>query len=459
MKKKNIEIEKEINLLKNSLDDEIGRIERILMKKADVADFNELKSGLASKPDTETVADHLVELKSNFTSELEHVKTAFERSTSHVEEAVKAEIAGATSRLLTAQSEMQKLKEHSQTLIEDRKKEVDETNRNFKTVTCKLGQQEDLHREVSALRKEIDLTQQKKCERKEFTEFKISLNTALEAKTDVDEVQKALSDMKTETARRIIELNDSMSRQVQLLEEEFYGKLSAKANLGDLNSALEQKVDKRIILPMVEQKSSVVDIESIKSKLSTLQKDIINKAGAKELEAYGIHTRESIEEVKRELALKAYIKDVCTLVDVKANVEDVNRGLESLSRELSRKSNAEELSLALADQSRINEALCAENCVGRWIWKSGCLRSGFAIPWEIQSVNTCPDNFLWDKDKTSVLTVAPGLYEVTLGFFASKKPAVQILVNGEPVLTPVNSSSYVIHHSSGKKKKKKSTLR
>jgi hypothetical protein len=27
-------------------------------------------------------------------------------------------------------------------------------------------------------------------------------------------------------------------------------------------------------------------------------------------------------------------------------------------------------------------------------------------------VNTLPDNYLWEKDKTSILIVAPGLYEV-----------------------------------------------
>lgn len=46
------------------------------------------------------------------------------------------------------------------------------------------------------------------------------------------------------------------------------------------------------------------------------------------------------------------------------------------------------------------------------------------MPWEVQSVNTCPDNFLWEKEKTSILTVAPGLYEVMFGFFAKKKPTV-----------------------------------
>ena len=57
---------------------------------------------------------------------------------------------------------------------------------------------------------------------------------------------------------------------------------------------------------------------------------------------------------------------------------------------------------------------------------------------------------MWEKDKVHIVTVAPGLYEVTFGFFASKKPTIQLLVNGEPVLSAVNSASYVLHHSSGR---------
>ena len=36
------------------------------------------------------------------------------------------------------------------------------------------------------------------------------------------------------------------------------------------------------------------------------------------------------------------------------------------------------------------------------------------------------------------------------GFFTRKKPSVQLLVNGEPVLSAVNSASYAVHHSSGR---------
>jgi hypothetical protein len=70
----------------------------------------------------------------------------------------------------------------------------------------------------------------------------------------------------------------------------------------------------------------------------------------------------------------------------------------------------------------------------------------------VQSVNTAPGNFLWELEKTSILTVTPGLYELSFGFYARKKPTIQLLVNGEPVLSAVNSASYVIHHSAGRLK-------
>ena len=98
-----------------------------------------------------------------------------------------------------------------------------------------------------------------------------------------------------------------------------------------------------------------------------------------------------------------------------------------IHKELDIKSNHEELTNIVNDQALINESLCTENILGRWAWKSGTqlsfqsflylkgeLKAGGTVPWEIQLSNTLPDNFLWEKDKTSILTVAPGLYEVNI---------------------------------------------
>lgn len=43
---------------------------------------------------------------------------------------------------------------------------------------------------------------------------------------------------------------------------------------------------------------------------------------------------------------------------------------------------------------------------------TGDLKPGALVPWEIQVVNTLPDNFIWEKDKTNIIVIASGLYEV-----------------------------------------------
>ena len=105
----------------------------------------------------------------------------------------------------------------------------------------------------------------------------------------------------------------------------------------------------------------------------------------------------------------------------------------------------------------MNEALCAENCVGRWIWKSGDLQGQGFVPWEVQAINTCPDNFLWEKNKSALVLAAPGLYHISFGFYSKRQPVIQVLVNNESILsvTPgenANSSNVIStagKHSAG----------
>ena len=133
------------------------------------------------------------------------------------------------------------------------------------------------------------------------------------------------------------------------------------------------------------------------------------------------------------------------------DIDDVNKAFSEMHEEVELKMPKNEFDSAMSHQQNLNQLLCAENCSARWMWKSGNLSpNGYAVPWEIQSVNTCPENFIWEEEQANIVTVAPGLYEITLGFFCLKKPTVQVLVNGETILTAVNSASFVIHHSSGK---------
>ena len=198
--------------------------------------------------------------------------------------------------------------------------------------------------------------------------------------------------------------------------EELWEEISRKADADDVDAALRSKAD----------------ASSVNKALERL-----------EISQLGLATKE-------EVAVKSDMKDVCALVDVKVGIDDVNHALAEVSRELELKASAEDLQAHLKSQALINRGLVGESSLGRWIWKSGQVNKGNGVPWNVQSVNTDPDNFRWERDRSYIVTVAPGLYEVNFGFFVRKNPAIQLLVNGEPVLAAVNSASYVLHHSSGR---------
>ena len=113
----------------------------------------------------------------------------------------------------------------------------------------------------------------------------------------------------------------------------------------------------------------------------------------------------------------------------------MNQTLSVIQSEVEKCIRDGDLKKALNEQALVNEALCAENCVGRWIWKSGDLYHKNQVPWEVQAINTCPDNFLWEKNKCSIICVAPGLYQMVFGFYSKKDPLIQIFLNGEPLQT------------------------
>jgi hypothetical protein len=105
------------------------------------------------------------------------------------------------------------------------------------------------------------------------------------------------------------------------------------------------------------------------------------------------------QDFERSCTAVVCVQDVCCMLDTKANTEDVNRVLADMCTELDKKAQAKTLDSALREQAQINAGLSADMSVGRWIWRSGKTKAGKAIPWNVQTLNSDPDNFVWEKDK------------------------------------------------------------
>lgn len=143
--------------------------------------------------------------------------------------------------------------------------------------------------------------------------------------------------------------------------------LDKKASINDVNDALNTKADAIVVNHELKKKLGSEELEEVKILIERLARDLDNRVFKSEYESNSSIIKCTIDEFDKQLLLKSNIKDVCTLLDMKANIDDVNKALSEVHKELDIKPNNEELKIWQSDQALINETLCGENCVARWI--------------------------------------------------------------------------------------------
>lgn len=179
-----------------------------------------------------------------------------------------------------------------------------------------------------------------------------------------------------------------------------------KASVDATNDALSLKADAELVEKVLENKLDKTEINSLSGELIKIKEIIMNR---NDFDTHVKYVKHALEEISKDMALKSNIKDVCKLLDLKANTKYVENVLNTYRDEINGRLKVTTYEDDKSKEGYIIDMLIQENCLGRWVWKSGELKTNYSIPWEVQASNTNPDNFLWEKDKTSVLVVQPGL--------------------------------------------------
>lgn len=436
-----------LNLVINNLD----------MKKADFKEFEKINTQLAKKCDSDSLTSSVSQLKSDIYDSFAHYKNDLHQNKKIFEESINEKILIIEKNLEKTSEEANRAKEKFNEIFDRRKADNEETLRQSKVMISNYSKEVSaennlLRSEINKLNSEFEEILNKKMDKKEFELVRNKLFSEIEQKAEIMDLENIFKNIQKEISDKSEDNRITINQTLKSFENDIQRALEKKANMYEVTTLLNSKADAASTNLSVQNKVSYSEFENLKLNFDKINREVMNKLDFNKFESYVSDSRGLIEELQKDLMMKSNIKEILSLLKNKADIDDVNKALTQIHEELDTKCNIEGFNSAMDNQAIINDALCAENCVARWTWKSGQVKNGYAVPWEIQTVNTAPDNYLWEKEKTSVMVVAAGLYEITLGFYADKKPTVQILINGEPVMSAVNSASYVIHHSSGKMK-------
>ena len=179
----------------------------------------------------------------------------------------------------------------------------------------------------------------------------------------------------------------------------------------------EEEIGERIrsVLAVLGQKANV---EALEAKMDADKMQEIRLMVAGKVESSDL--RREVSEVKAMLpqgwVSKAEVDEMINrvesqlteLANQKIELEEIEPFIESkiekdeLERTRSELVNRFGLQQEIQDQQQsLIELLCQETCIARFLWKSGT-HVNKRVPWEVQVVNTCPENFNFTRSQPQI---------------------------------------------------------
>ena len=288
----------------------------------------------------------------------------------------------------------------------------------------------------------------------------------LKKKLDIDKFDSLIKKIKNNLERNFVEISKTNEEMIKNL-------MNSKIN--DINKVLSKTLDEQntklnnyIEINQNKWIQYQIDVQSIINKLDSENKSEISKLRNEIIENLEVKITEKFYELTEETKVNKnnnqnsllnsndnelnnkLSKNMKTesLIREKCEINELTLKYDEIKNEL--KNNRIEFSNALDNQALINETLCEENKLGKWGWTMGKLKNNYNIIWDIQSINTYPDNYILENDKSILLIKQGGIYEIIFGFYGyNKKPNIQILVNNEIILSNSNKNNKSLYENGG----------
>ena len=427
-----LEMQTKVNDIQRTLKTEIDSLRKsvagVSSKKVDIVELEGIHEALKNKADINDTVD----MYEKFNKELKQLAMAFKKEMKHGSKRSHDTSGDFTERI---NEEVSKIKTQLIMVLEDRKKDTIEHSQFLKTMSTQIKRetQDEINKLLNQFEEFKEYVSANLVRKQEFSTIRQDLKLLAEQKLSKDEfnvfstgsfqdLSKAVKNLKKELKENLIKVN---------------------ARFENMPPASKEKTS---YADMIINKAEKSEIESLSSTLQSLLSDFSSIKS--ELKSNGSYftTQLSdiqgiIENLHKEIKQKANTKEFLAFVENKADIEDTNKALIEIHKELDNKIDTGYYNRHMSDMEQSLSSLWTPNSLGRWSWKSGELRHGNLVPWESQTCNTLPEVFMWEKDKTSIVVMTSAIYYINLAIFSKKKLRIQVLVNGESSLDTGNKSN------------------
>ena len=272
--------------------------------------------------------------------------------------------------------------------------------------------------------------------------LKEKIKLGLEEKSTYKDLELLYKNIQTNLNEKLTSFEDNTQKNLNDFNNTLNILSKEKLNLVDLNPLLKDKFD--YLEDLIQSKFKEKSIDEIDTEIRKLNLQIQQKLDKEKYYDDQIKNKNLIDNISNTI-LNYYTKnEIVDLLKPKSDIGEINKIVNKLNEKINEKVSINTFNPFLELQNSINNLYLNDNSFGRWIWKSGKLKSGKIIPFENQYSNTFSDNFLWEKDKGSIMISKGGFYNIIIGIFnKGKKAVIHVLVNGENIITK-NEDNYIL---------------
>ena len=264
-------------------------------------------------------------------------------------------------------------------------------------------------------------------------DLKNYINNISKDKITYNEVETILKNLNEKNGENLLNNKNNFENKITSINDKISSLEKNSINNDQLNNTIEAKLNEINI--EINKRAFINDISNINNKIKKINDELHQKLDEKIFEENMKQNKKIINQIQSDL-INTYNKtEQNNLLTEKVSTETFNSVIKELNNLIDTKLDIIDYQKYIDIQEIINNIYLTENATGVWKWVSSKLKNGY-IPLEIEYYNTMRDNFLWEEDRTSLMILNKGVYNIKIVIFTNDLDTnITLVINGENLIS------------------------